>query len=98
MGRLAIVSRNRWEHEDFFQNYGVPVDYMGDFSVLGIIVDDCAASIDLLEDQGYSVKRLGSGALIGFDSPASVREIVGLLNDKDIGVEYLDIANQFYQA
>ncbi len=98
MGQLALVSTSPSEHDEFLQKLGVPVAYMGDFSVLGIVVDDYRKSIDLLKSEGYSVNLLGPGSLIDFDSPASVPGILGLLSDKDIGVEYLDIASHYYQA
>lgn len=98
MGRIAIVSRSQCEREDFFQYLSIPDDYMADFSVLGIVVDDYPESIDLLKEQGYSINQLGPGSLIAFDHAASVPEIVDLLTGRGIRVDYLDIANHFYQA
>lgn len=98
MGQLALVSDNDWEHDDFLQKLGIPADYMGDFSVLGVVVDNYQEAISRLEDTGFSISQIGRGSLIRFDDPASVQEIVKVLAADGIGFEYLDIANRFYQA
>jgi len=98
MGQLALVSDNDWDNDEFLQKLGIPVDYMGDFSVLGIVVDNYQESISILEDKGFSIRRISRGSLVRIDDSASVQEIVRVLAAEGIGFEYLDIANRFYQA
>ena len=98
MGQLAMVPANMWANNDFLHNYGVPDNYMGDFSVLGVVVDDYPKAMDMLEKNGFSIRRVGDGSLIGFNEPTAVVGILSLLHDEHIGFDYLDIATLYYQA
>lgn len=98
MGRLAMVSDRMADREDFLLHFGVPVNYMEDFSVAGIIVKDYPESLSILKAEGYLIQTVGAGALIGVDSPSSVPRILDLLEAGRIDFDYCDIATLFYQA
>jgi len=98
MGQIALVSASLSEKNDFLVNFGVPENYMGDFSVLGIVVDDYQGAVELLGKHGFSIRNVGSGSLIELNNPTSVFGILSLFGDKRIKFNYLDIATQFYQA
>ncbi len=98
MGRIALISREVEERHDFLTNLGVPDNYMGDFSVVGIVVDRYRESVAILEKEGFSIEKIGAGSVIDFNDSASVPRIIDMLGANSIGCEYQDIANLFYQA
>ena len=98
MGRLAVVPESAVDRDDFLHHFGVPDNYMGDFSVTGLVVADYPESLSLLKAAGFSIESVGSGSLIGVDDPSSVPRIFELLEAGRIGFAYGDIATLFYQA
>ncbi len=98
MGRLAVVPDSAPDREDFLHHFGVPVNYMGDFSVAGIIVENYPESLSILKAEGYSIETVGAGSLIAVDGPSTVTAIFDLLEAGRIGFDYGDIATLFYQA
>jgi hypothetical protein len=98
MGRLAVVPDSAAAREDFLHHFGVPDNYMGDFSVTGIVVEDYPESLSILQSEGFSIETVGSGSLIGFDGLPAVSRILNLLQAGRIHFYYGDIATLFYQA
>ena len=98
MGHLAVVPDSATGQEDFLHHFGVPDNYMGDFSVTGIIVEDYPESHSILKAEGYAIETVGAGSLIGVDGPSSVPKIFELLEAGRIKFDFGDIAIQFYQA
>ena len=64
MAKIALIPEGIAEKSEFINNLGLPVNYMEDFSVLGLVVDRYHDSIAVLEKSGFTIKNLKPGAII----------------------------------
>lgn len=59
-----------------------------DFGILRIITDDPNHTRDILRSEGYTVKATSVIAVAIKDTPGSMAEVLSVLNDEKITVEY----------
>lgn len=76
----------------------LPENYMGDFTLLGFVVDDYQQALELLKDNGYSLSPQPGGADIHIQSPENLVRIRSLLLAHNIGCDISDVADTLYQA
>jgi len=98
MAIVALVHSDSKRRSLYLESRGLPVHYMGDFSVMGFVVDHYREAFDLLQKAGYQLSRRGSGADILISSPRQCAEIRALMIDNDIACDFSDIADTLYQA
>lgn len=98
MTKIVILPDNDTAKGRYLATVRLPLNYMGDFSVMGFIVKRHNDALALLETSGYSIEKKESGAEVRIDSPASILQIKDLLIKNDIYCKYADVADTFYQA
>ncbi len=76
----------------------LPVFYMVDYSVMGLLVDRFDEALRTLKEQGFSIEEGTSGIEVVIESPARVREVVRLLEERGIGCEMADVVGDMYQG
>ena len=98
MAKIALISEGIDEQSEFVNNLGIPVNYMEDFSVLGIVVDHYQESVAELKKSGFTIENLEPGSIISVDDSSVLTRVLRLLRAKRIRCNYRDIADSFYQA
>lgn len=98
MGRIAIVPEDVHSRAEFLACLGIPLEYMGDFTVLGIVVDRYPEAVDVARDKGFIVDCLSGGVLVEFTRTSAVAALIQELALHGIRSQYQDIADTFYQA
>ncbi|CAB5089872.1 hypothetical protein D3OALGA1CA_835 [Olavius algarvensis associated proteobacterium Delta 3] len=96
MGKLPIVQKDetcRSPDGDI-----LPTWYMGDYSVLAIVVDDKEAAARVLQDKGIPVIEGSGGTIVEFDAPAGLNQIVAHLTDSTLQFSLSDSATRIYQG
>ena len=71
---------------------------MGDFSVMGFVVDRYDSAAALLVSQGYQLKQVDGGAEIPITGAGQLLNIKSILTKENITCEYTDVADTLYQA
>ncbi len=72
MAKIALIPEGTAEKSEFINNLGLPVNYMEDFSVLGIVVDRYQDSVAVLKKSGFIIESLKPGAIIGCADPSGI--------------------------
>ena len=98
MGKILIIPDTPKSRSSYMENHRLPAFYMGDFSVLGLLVAPYGEAVRILDEKGYPVRENGCGADVGITGPAQVAEIRRLLHESGIGAEMADIVAAVYQA
>jgi hypothetical protein len=98
MGKIIIVPNDRRRRAAYMVNTRLPAFYMGDYSVLGLLVASYAKAVRILDEQGYPIQKTACGADINIGGPAQVAEIQQLLHAHGIGSEIADVVDTVYQA
>lgn len=86
-GRLAEVTRTLAEAEINIR--ALSLADTSDFGILRLIVSDFDKAKDVLKGAGFTVGRTSVVAVEVPDKPGGLHDILSLLNDKDINVEYM---------
>lgn len=76
----------------------LPAFYMNDYSVMGLRVNDCAATFALLEAHRYPVLRRQGCRGVAIRTAADIRQIIGLLAENGLNGELADLVDQVYQG
>lgn len=99
MDRTIILVADRWHcKEAFIEQLDLPLFYMGDFSLLGIVVGDVAAAGRTLRQAGYKVLDKNGAADIFFHGPQQLPTLLEVLHQAGVDAELRDIAETLYQA
>ncbi|MFP5212468.1 MAG: hypothetical protein ACLGPL_03735 [Acidobacteriota bacterium] len=75
----------------------LPAFYMGDFSILGLLVDDLPKVREILSKRDYLASSGPDGGVSLVDL-ADLPEIIRLLEQESIGCEIADLVKEVYQA
>jgi hypothetical protein len=76
----------------------LPTFYMNDFSIMGLRVSDCAATVNLLRRHRFAVGHRREKLGVDIRNAADVRQIIGLLAEHGLAAELADVAEQIYQG
>jgi hypothetical protein len=71
---------------------------MNDFSVLGLLVDRLAKTLEVLEADGYRVIRGTCSAKVHFENHQSFKNIFTILQDNRIAYGSTDLVGCVYQG
>ncbi len=98
MIKIPISPRDMIDRAIYLSASQLPLNYMGDFSVMGFVVDSCDHAIEILDAAGYVLERKEIGAILYVQSSAVLPEIQTLFIKNKIYSTYSDIADTIYQA
>lgn len=98
MIKVALVSSSLKDRGEYLRVSRLPENYMGDFSLMGFLVDQYEKAVALLLSYGCRVDVLNAGAEVFINGPNSIPEIQALLEKNNIRCDYSDIADTLYQA
>lgn len=98
MGKIVILPNDRPSRATYTDNAELPAFYMGDYSVLGLLVAPYAKAVSVLGQEGYRIIESACGADVTIGAPAEVAKIQLLLQDNGIGAEIADVVEGIYQA
>ena len=76
----------------------LPLDYMSDYSIMGLGVDDYDKTIRTLKNEGYQLNIEESGIKLVVDNCARIHEAVLHLRAHRIQCDLSDIATDIYQG
>ena len=103
MGNILLLSREG--HADdpsrhLLVQQRLPVNYMGDFSILGIQVDRFSDAIRLLEKHRFDIiaQNHCSQAVVVTRGPRQVYELFRILDHSGFDCGFTDLADRMYQG
>jgi hypothetical protein len=94
---LPILHKNS-KQRACLGNKNLPADYMADYSVMGLVVDQLDAALRVLKEKKFEVRQKEDGFHITIDGAGRIAEIAGLLQKNSIDTAMADIADQVYQG
>ena len=98
MGKIVLISDSIRDRSEYLSNCTLPQNYMGDYSVMGFVVNRYSDSRSLLESAGYQLIEKYGATTIVFEDHRSLLDIKALMATHGIRCTYLDLADCFYQA
>ena len=98
MGKIALLPCDIKSRGIYLGNKELPKNYMGDFTLMGFVVDSYREALTLLISAGYQLDEQEGGTDICIDTPLCLTEIKALLTANNIRCNFSDIADTFYQA
>ena len=99
MDHTITLLTDSWRgKEEFLQQLSLPLFYMGDFSLMAIVVDDYSTACRTLRQAGYKVLDKSGAADIFFDRSQQLPLILAVLESAAVKAEFRDIAETLYQA
>jgi len=98
MASIILIDHTMARSEEILKREELPDNYMGDYSVLGFVVDRYIESVNILGEAGYRLQDRAAGTAVHFDDAAAVPRIQALLLSHGIAAVFRDIAEPYYQA
>jgi len=98
MKRVVLCHSAAQSRANYLQSQTLPDNYMGDYTVMGLIVDCYDDAIALLTSFGYQLEPKNGYSEVLIDSPKQLTIIKNILATEDIYCEHSDIADTLYQA
>ena len=97
MRRYPIVPKDE-DREQTAGRLRLPLFYMGDYSLIGLRVDDCDAAQRILDRHAFPLDREADTTWVGIDSAAAMRDVVQLLTGGGVHCEIADMVDGIYQG
>lgn len=97
MGALPVLQQGS-RASYCLSDHSLPLFYMNDYSVLGLLVSDLDITYQILVNQNHAIERKADHIAISIEWPGQISEIVNLLDRNSISCEITDIADQIYQG
>ena len=101
MGKIAILpaeAKTGDPGRDLLVERSMPVDYTGDFSLVGILVDRLPEAIQLLETSRFEVIAEQHCTQVVTGGLQQVRDLFRVLDDGGIDYRLADLADRIYQG
>lgn len=98
MKRVVMCHSAAQSRANYLQSQVLPDNYMGDYTVMGLIVDRYDDAIAFLASFGYQLESKNGYSEVLIDSPKQLTVIKNILATEDIYCEHSDIADTLYQA
>lgn len=98
MAKIALLPSDIISRETYISNKELPNDYMGDFTLMGFVVDNYHEAVNLLLSAGYQVYYQKGGTDILIEAPYHLLKVRDLMAANNICCEFSDIADTLYQA
>jgi hypothetical protein len=101
MGKMPVLPKDGNHLESrppCLPDASLPIFYMSDYSVMGLLVSNFQEAIQILEENEFSVTRESNGTQVLIDNAAHVRKIFQVFKKHDIKCEIADVVDQVYQG
>ena len=98
MCKIALLPCDINSRGKYLGNRELPNNYMGDFTLMGFVVDRYQKALTLLAKSNYRLDEQEGGTDISIDTPLDLQEIKALLTANNIRCDFSDIADTLYQA
>jgi hypothetical protein len=98
MGKIALLPYDYNIRGKYLDNIELPNNYMGDFTLMGFLVDRYQEAVAILTSAGYRLEKLEAGIDIQIETPGHLLQMKALLTANDISFDFSDIADTIYQA
>ncbi len=98
MAKIALLPCDIDSRGKYLGSKELPTNYMGDFTLMGFIVDRYQEAVTLLKNSSYLLDEQQGGADISIDRPQDLPRIKALLAANNIRCDFSDIADTLYQA
>ncbi len=97
MGVLPLLEKNS-KQRICLGHKTLPANYMGDYSVMGLLVGRMEAVLRILKDKKFNVRKNADVYEITIDSASRIVELISLLQRNRIDYTMADIVDQVYQG
>lgn len=105
MGTMPVFSVHEFHKhgktDDCMRSYlsdsRLPVFYMGDYSILGLLVDDLPKALKILLEKDFLVSE-GARTRVSQVESGNLQEIIHVLHRENIECEIADIIKEVYQG
>ncbi len=94
MGTLQFVEKGAMLAEAV----DMPLFYMNDYSVLGVVVEKLSLAAEVLEENGYQIFPQKKGLIIRFDDARQRGAIFSVLSRRQIDYTLTDLVSCAYQG
>jgi len=94
---LPILQKNN-QQQPCQETHRLPLNYMSDYSVLGLVVDRLDAALRILKEKEFEVQERKDGWRIGVDGAGRLSEITDLFQRNDIDYTLSDVVEEVYQG
>ena len=106
MQRIPIIARNLdVSGKDLGQCCGphalarpLPVCYMSDYSVLGLLVDRYEDTLKVLGEAKFAIVEEAGDREVAIDHPKDLQQVLGVLRKNSIACEFSDVVSGIYQG
>ena len=101
MGRITIISRQQAAEDVKRQQVteqSMPLDYMGDYSNLGIVVDRLPDAVRLLEQHRFELVTQNQCKQIVTNDLQHLRHLIRVFEDGGVDCGFSDLADGIYQG
>ena len=106
MGRIPLVAKDRGSsgkdpqqpRECYVIARPLPIFYMSDYSVLGLLVDKLEEAVEVLGRNHFSVTEDAGDVEVAVDTPGRLPEIIQILKENGIRCEIADVVGGIYQG
>ena len=98
MGKIHVLPKDAEGRQPCLPNASLPLDYMSDHSVMGILVREFDEATLILEKKKWPLVRTEAGIEIFFENTAQMEEIFRGFKKFGLEFEIADILEQVYQG
>ena len=96
--KITVLPDDLHSRAIYLERQELPDFCMGDFSIVGFVVDRYRQALMLLQSAGYRVDEQEIGSEIFISSPSALPEIQAMLQEGSVRCDFADIADTLYQA
>jgi len=101
MGEIPMLPKDAVQSEKeapYPPDDSLPVFYMSDYSVTGLLVERFQHAVKLLEENGFSMIDEDCGRAILFEDVADLQNVFQLFKTHEVDYGFADIVGQIYQG
>ena len=101
MGKIAVLPKDDScleANQAYLSDKSMPEFYMGDYSIMGLLVENFEDAVRILKESGYAITRKKSGVEIGIANPVHIKNVFKLFHDNRLKFDMEDIVTQVYQG
>ncbi len=98
MGTIHIIPKDAEGRQPCLPNAALPLYYMSDHSVTGILVREFDEATLILERQRWPLAKIDAGIEVFVENAAQMKEIFQTFKKLGLDFEIADILGQVYQG